>query len=163
MLTRGRRYLIALAIITAVGACLRFYGLSKGAPYHHFHIDEHFVFVGADQLRDSMRKAAESPKFFMYGPLPMYLVNIVRSVYELVAGPLTLSVPDDGRIVHAAGAQRLRLFWEPRRFHSCFSSRTGSPDASPGWCRPRCSRAPCCTCAIRISSPSTSPWCSFAW
>jgi hypothetical protein len=97
MLTCGRRYLIALAIITAVGACLRFYGLSKGAPYHHFHIDEHFVFLGADHLRDSMRKAAESQKFFMYGPLPMYLVNIVRSVYELVAGPLTLSSPDDGK------------------------------------------------------------------
>jgi len=91
-----RRCLIALAIITGVGACLRFYGLSKGAPYHHFHIDEHFVFVGADLLRQSMSKAAESQKFFMYGPLPMYLVNIVRGAYEFFAGPLVLSMPENG-------------------------------------------------------------------
>jgi hypothetical protein len=95
MLTR-RRCLIALAIITGLGACLRFYGLSKGAPYHHFHIDEHFVFAGADLLRQGMSKAAESQKFFMYGPLPMHLVNVVRSVYEWLGGPLTLSAPDDG-------------------------------------------------------------------
>jgi len=95
MLTR-RRCLIALAIITGVGACLRFYGLSKGAPYHHFHIDEHFVFVGADLLRQSMSTAAESQKFFMYGPLPMHLVNVARSVYEWFSGPLTLSAPADG-------------------------------------------------------------------
>ena len=95
MLTR-RRCLIALAIITGVGACLRFYGLSKGAPYHHFHIDEHFVFAGADLLRQSMSKAAESQKFFMYGPLPMHMVNVARSVYEWFSGPLTLSAPDDG-------------------------------------------------------------------
>lgn len=91
-----RRHLLALAIITGVGACLRFYGLSKGAPYHHFHIDEHFVFVGADLLRKGMRDAAMSPKFFMYGPLPMYLVNGVRAVYEAIAGPLDLSTAPDG-------------------------------------------------------------------
>src|SRR5438093_661988 len=51
------QYRLLVAIIAA-GACLRFYGLSWGAPYHHFHIDEHFVFVGADLLRESMRKAA---------------------------------------------------------------------------------------------------------
>ena len=106
MLTR-RRSLIALAIITGVGACLRFYGLSKGAPYHHFHIDEHFVFAGADLLRQSMSAAAESQKFFMYGPLPMHMVNVVRSVYEWFSGPLTLSAPDRRHDLHAAGPQHL--------------------------------------------------------
>src|SRR6476659_6839504 len=81
MLTR-RGCLIALAIITGAGACLRFYGLSKGAPYHHFHIDEHFVFAGADLLRQSMSKAAESQKFFMYGTMPMHLINVVSHLYE---------------------------------------------------------------------------------
>src|SRR4029450_2719426 len=95
MLTR-RRCLIALAIITGAGACLRFYGLSKGAPYHHFHIDEHFVFAGADLLRQSMSKAAESQKFFMYGPPAPPMLNAPRSVYEWPSGPLTLSSPDDG-------------------------------------------------------------------
>ncbi len=94
---------IALAVIIAIGAGLRFYGLSKGAPYQHFHIDQHFVFVGADLLRQGMRKAALSPKFFMYAPLPMYLVNIVRSVYESVVAPLTLSSPDDGRVYMLLG------------------------------------------------------------
>jgi 4-amino-4-deoxy-L-arabinose transferase-like glycosyltransferase len=54
------------------------------------------VFVGADNLRDSLRKAALAPKFFMYAPLPMYLLNIVRAVYEAIAGPLTLSSTPDG-------------------------------------------------------------------
>jgi hypothetical protein len=94
MLTR-RGCLFALAIITGAGAGLRFYGLSKGTPYHHFHIDEHFVFAGADLLRQSMTKAAESQTFFMYGPLPMHLINVVRSLYEWVSGPLTLSARDD--------------------------------------------------------------------
>lgn len=87
---------VALACIVAVGAFFRFYGLAWGAPYHHFHIDEHFVFVGADNLRDGFRKAALSPKFFMYGPLPMYLLNMVRAAYEAFAGPLTLSSAPDG-------------------------------------------------------------------
>jgi 4-amino-4-deoxy-L-arabinose transferase-like glycosyltransferase len=84
-----------LAAVVLVGAILRFYGLSWGVPYHHFHIDEHFVFVGADLLRESMRKAAMNPKFFMYAPLPMYLVNVVRTIYEWISGPLTLSAPAD--------------------------------------------------------------------
>lgn len=103
MLTRKRGCLIALAIITGIGACLRFYGLSKGAPYHHFHIDEHFVFVGADLLRQGMREAALSQKFFMYGPLPMHLVNIVRTAYESIAGSLTLSEPQDGTMYMLLG------------------------------------------------------------
>jgi 4-amino-4-deoxy-L-arabinose transferase-like glycosyltransferase len=87
------RWLLASVILA--GAFLRFYGLSWGVPYHHFHIDEHFVFVGADLLRESMRKAAMNPKFFMYAPLPMYLVNVVRTAYEWISGPLTLSASAD--------------------------------------------------------------------
>src|SRR5262249_8032071 len=85
----------ALAAITALGAGLRFYNLSWGAPYYHFHIDEHFVMGPADSMRRSMREAAMWPKFFMYSPLLMYLVNIVRSVYETFGHPLNLSVPQD--------------------------------------------------------------------
>jgi 4-amino-4-deoxy-L-arabinose transferase-like glycosyltransferase len=43
-----------------------------------------------------MREAALSGKFFMYGPLPMYLVNAVRSVYEAFSHPLVLTVHQDG-------------------------------------------------------------------
>lgn len=94
-MTRSRA-LAALTIITAVGGALRFHNLAWGAPYFHFHMDEHYVFGGADLLRTSMRAAALSGKFFMYGPLPMYLVNVVRSVYETVAHPLVLSTHQDG-------------------------------------------------------------------
>ena len=59
-------------------------------------MDEHYVFMGADLLRNSLREAALSGKFFMYGPLPMYLVNVVRWVYETVAHPLVLTVHQDG-------------------------------------------------------------------
>jgi hypothetical protein len=89
------RALTVLAAITVVGGALRFYHLAWGAPYFHFHIDEHFVFMGADLLRKSMRDAALSPKFFMYSPLPMYLLNIVRAIYETVGHPLNLTVPQD--------------------------------------------------------------------
>ena len=60
-------------------------------------------------MRRSMRAAAESDKFFMYSPLPMYLVNALRTGYELVAHPLNLTVPRDqmtymvlGRAISAA-------------------------------------------------------------
>jgi hypothetical protein len=108
---RRSRALLTLAVITAVGAALRFYNLAWGAPYYHFHMDEHYVFMGADLLRQSLRDAALSGKFFMYGPLPMYLVNIVRSAYEAINHPLVLSVPRDevtymvlGRAISAAFA-----------------------------------------------------------
>lgn len=101
--------MILLAAITLAGGALRFYNLAWGAPYFHFHIDEHFVFVGADLLRKSMKAAAESPKFFMYSPLPMYMLNVVRAVYETVNAPLVLTVPRDevtymvmGRAIAAA-------------------------------------------------------------
>src|SRR5688572_16693506 len=93
---RRRLALLALAVVTVLGGALRFYNLAWGAPYFHFHMDEHYVFMGADLLRTSMRDAALSGKFFMYGPLPMYLVNVVRSVYEAVAHPLVLTNHQDG-------------------------------------------------------------------
>jgi hypothetical protein len=93
-LTRAQA-LVALAAITAVAGAFRFYGLGWGAPFFHFHIDEHYVFIGADLMRKSMRAAAESDKFFMYSPLPMYLVNAVRAAYETTAHTLNLTVPAD--------------------------------------------------------------------
>ncbi len=98
-----------LAAATTLGAVLRFYKLGWGAPYFHFHIDEHFVFQPADLLRRDPHAAAMLPKFFMYSPLPMYLLNGVRSVYEAVFRPLVLTVPGDevtymvmGRAISAA-------------------------------------------------------------
>ena len=90
-----RRALLWLCAITAVGGALRFYHLSWGAPYYHFHIDEHFVFVGADNLRVSMEQAANAPKFFMYSPLPMYLLNGLRTIYETIRHPLDLTNQQD--------------------------------------------------------------------
>ncbi|HEX9368936.1 MAG TPA: phospholipid carrier-dependent glycosyltransferase [Vicinamibacterales bacterium] len=86
----GRR-ILTLAAICAIAAGFRFAGLTWGAPYFHFHIDEHFVFQGADMLRRSVREAAGSAKFFMYGPLPMWILNGVRAVYERFAHPLLLT------------------------------------------------------------------------
>ena len=104
-----RSALLALTAITVLGAAFRFYGLSWGAPYYHFHIDEHFVLGPADLLRRSPDEAALSPKFFMYSPLTMYLINFVRGAYETFAHSLDLTVPRDqvtymilGRSVSAA-------------------------------------------------------------
>jgi hypothetical protein len=92
----GRRQALwALAAIIALGAAFRFYNLAWGAPYYHFHIDEHFVLGPADALRHSTEKAAMSAKFFMYSPMMMYLINVVRTVYETVVAPLDLTVPRD--------------------------------------------------------------------
>ena len=91
----GRKALWILAAITAIAAALRFYNLAWGAPFYHFHIDEHFVLGPADALRRDTREAVMAPKFFMYSPLMMYLINIVRSGYEIVSHPLDLTVPRD--------------------------------------------------------------------
>ncbi len=85
-----------LLLIVAAGGALRFYNLGWGAPYYHFHIDEHLVFGGADMFTRSAREAAMSPKFFMYSPGPMYLLLVVRKIYEAATShPLTLNVPHD--------------------------------------------------------------------
>ncbi len=94
MITRSRA-LTALAVITAIGGVFRFYNLAWGAPYYHFHIDEHFVFQGADLLREGIKNAAESPKYFMYGPLPGYVLNVLRWGYETIFHTLDLTVPRD--------------------------------------------------------------------
>jgi hypothetical protein len=85
----------ALTAITALGAAFRFYNLAWGAPFYHFHMDEHFVLQPADTLRRSTRDAAMGAKFFMYSPMMMYLINAVRSVYEILIQPLDLTVPRD--------------------------------------------------------------------
>jgi hypothetical protein len=82
-----------LTAIVAVGAAFRFYNLAWGAPYYHFHIDEHFVLGPADLLRRDVRAAAMGPKFFMYSPLMMYMINVVRAAYEFLFYPLDLTVP----------------------------------------------------------------------
>src|SRR5881296_1659571 len=86
---------LLLLLICGVAAALRFTGLSWGAPYFHFHIDEHFVFQGADMLRRSIREASASPKFFMYGPLPMWILGAVTTMHDRLFGPLVLTVPRD--------------------------------------------------------------------
>jgi 4-amino-4-deoxy-L-arabinose transferase-like glycosyltransferase len=86
---------LPLLLICAAAAAFRFVGLSWGAPYFHFHIDEHYVFQGADMLRRSVREAAISGKFFMYGPLTMWTLNGVRAVHDRLAGPLVLTLNAD--------------------------------------------------------------------
>jgi len=83
----GRRpALLLLALATALGAALRFYRLDWGAPYFHFHMDEHYVFMGAELLRRDPHEAAMSGKFFMYSPGPMYAVNYLRTAWEWFTG-----------------------------------------------------------------------------
>lgn len=95
-MSQSLRARLWLLLIVAAGGFLRFYNLAWGAPYYHFHIDEHVVFAGADMMTRSMDEAAMSPKFFMYSPGPMYLLLVVRKIYETVARhPLVLNVPRD--------------------------------------------------------------------
>src|SRR5262249_41376881 len=73
----------------------RFYGLGWGAPYFHFHIDEHIVFTYADALARDSKEAANSAKFFMYSPFPMYVLNGVVAIYSALSHPLDLTLPRD--------------------------------------------------------------------
>lgn len=98
-----RSAIIWVAAATAVGAALRFYGLGWGAPYFHFHIDEHQVFNDAYLLARDPRAAAMSPKFFMYSPLPAYLLNLLVDVYELFGHRLNLALPRDETIYMILG------------------------------------------------------------
>lgn len=93
----GRRpALLLAALATLLGAAFRFYRLDWGAPYFHFHMDEHYVFMGAELLRRNPDEAAMSGKFFMYSPGPMYAVNYLRSAWEWWAGaPLDLTTQRD--------------------------------------------------------------------
>src|SRR5207245_4130976 len=101
--------IVCLRFICGIAAALRFTGLSWCAPYFHFHIDEHFVFAGAEMLRRSLYEAATSSKFFMYGPLPMWMLNVIRDVHDWLFQPLVLTVKRDqvlymvtGRAISAA-------------------------------------------------------------
>jgi 4-amino-4-deoxy-L-arabinose transferase-like glycosyltransferase len=87
---------LLLVLIVAAGAAVRFYNLGWGAPYYHFHIDEHFVFLGGLELRRDFFAAADSPKFFMYSPLPMYILIGVVELYERISHPLNLALKEDG-------------------------------------------------------------------
>jgi 4-amino-4-deoxy-L-arabinose transferase-like glycosyltransferase len=92
----SRRSALAWVVLaTALGAAFRFYGLGWGAPYFHFHIDEHVVFTYADALARDSKEAANSAKFFMYSPFPMYVLNAIVSVYTALSHPLDLAVPRD--------------------------------------------------------------------
>jgi len=84
-----------LAAATALGAALRFYGLAWGAPYFHFHIDEHIVFSYAEALSRDANEAANSAKFFMYSPLPMYVLNGIAAAYGALVHRLDLALPRD--------------------------------------------------------------------
>ena len=98
-----------LAAATVLGGVFRFYNLGWGAPFFHFHIDEHVVFTDAHLLATDPHAAAMSPKYFMYSPLPPYLLNILVGVYARIAHPLNLALPADeitymvlGRAISAA-------------------------------------------------------------
>jgi 4-amino-4-deoxy-L-arabinose transferase-like glycosyltransferase len=114
-----RPHILGLLLVTLAGAALRVYNLQWGAPYYHFHIDEHFVFSGADMLARNPHEAAMSPKFFMYSPLPMYFLIGVRWIYEALRGPLVLTVLHDevtfmvlGRAISALlGTATIPLVW----------------------------------------------------
>ena len=97
------RALLLLSLITAAGAAVRFYGVAWGAPYYHFHIDEHFVFAGALAIRADFFEAANSAKFFMYSPLPMYFLIGVLETYERIAHPLNVALKHDGVIFMVLG------------------------------------------------------------
>jgi 4-amino-4-deoxy-L-arabinose transferase-like glycosyltransferase len=98
-----RRTVLLLTLITAAAAAVRFYGLDWGAPYYHFHIDEHFVFLGALAIRQDFLAAADSPKFFMYSPLPMYALIGMTEAYERLGHPLNLALKNDGIIFMVLG------------------------------------------------------------
>jgi len=92
----GRRSALAwVAAATALGATFRFYGLGWGAPYFHFHIDEHIVFSYAEALARDTKEAANSAKFFMYSPVPMYVLNTMAGLYNGLVHRLDLTVPRD--------------------------------------------------------------------
>ena len=91
-----RPHALLLLLIVAAGAAVRFYNLGWGAPYYHFHIDEHFVFAGAIEIRKDFFSAGQASKFFMYSPLPMYILIGVMEVWEAIAGPLDLADKVDG-------------------------------------------------------------------
>ena len=90
-----RSAILWVALATALGAAFRFYGLGWGAPYFHFHIDEHTVFGYADALSRDTKAAAHMPKFFMYSPFPMYLLNAIVAVHNALVHRLDLAVPRD--------------------------------------------------------------------
>ena len=98
-----QRALLILSVITLIGAALRFYNLGWAAPFYHFQIDEHSVMGPADAMRRSMREAVMFPKFFMYSPSLMYMVNAVRSVYQAVAHPLNLANVHDQTVYMVIG------------------------------------------------------------
>jgi 4-amino-4-deoxy-L-arabinose transferase-like glycosyltransferase len=91
-----RPHALLLLLIVAAGAAVRFYNLGWGAPYYHFHIDEHFVFMGALEIRKDFFSAGQASKFFMYSPLPMYILIGVMEVWEAIEGPLDLADKADG-------------------------------------------------------------------
>jgi Dolichyl-phosphate-mannose-protein mannosyltransferase len=90
-----RSAIIWVALATMLGAAFRFYGLGWGAPYFHFHIDEHIVFTYADALARDTKEAANASKFFMYSPFPMYVLNGIVAVHNMVWPRLDLAVPRD--------------------------------------------------------------------
>ncbi len=90
-----RSAIVWVTVATAIGAALRFYGLGWGAPYFHFHIDEHIVFTYADALSRDAREAANASKFFMYSPFPMYLLNVIVAGYGALSHRLDLALPRD--------------------------------------------------------------------
>lgn len=90
-----RQTIVLVTLATLIGAAFRFYNLAWGAPYHHFHIDEHVVFSYANALARDSREAAQMSKFFMYSPFPMYILNTLAAAFNVFVHRLDLTVPRD--------------------------------------------------------------------
>lgn len=72
---RNRKVVLAFVLAVLVGTAFRFYGLGWGLPYH-FHSDERELVYFTETLRTapSVEQITRDHKFFLYPPLPMYLL-----------------------------------------------------------------------------------------
>lgn len=72
---RNRTIVLAFVLAVLVGIAFRFYGLGWGLPYH-FHSDERVLVYFTETLRTapSLEQITRDHKFFLYPPLPMYLL-----------------------------------------------------------------------------------------
>ncbi|NLE45695.1 MAG: phospholipid carrier-dependent glycosyltransferase [Chloroflexi bacterium] len=89
----GRKTTILLAVIIALGASLRFYGLCWGLPYR-FHVDEHQYVVDSvlQYWRGIVYHGDFNPHLSTYGTLPMYALILARLIV-LAPAALVQGIP----------------------------------------------------------------------
>jgi 4-amino-4-deoxy-L-arabinose transferase-like glycosyltransferase len=83
-----------LFLVVLVGIAVRVYGLRWGLPYH-FHSDERVLIFFTEALRTapSVDAVTANHRFFLYPPLPMYLLLGLLRVMSWVH-PLSVTEPD---------------------------------------------------------------------